>query len=362
MAKMRIYVVDIESVPSRYTCEWKDHVPTLLRNEVEARGLDIEVINISGGESSIEATPGAFLNFQQTNIYKNTQLNDIAARFTSEIKPGDKFLFTDAWNTGILQLKYMSELLNVPVEIHGFWHAGAYDKNDHLGRLVNDKRWAYSTERALYHSIDYNWFATDFHLQLFSDMLLNGVRVKLYNTGWPMEYMPSLFGKYDITQKDDIIIFPHRIAPEKQPEIFRDLAKSMPQYKFVVCQDEKLSKEEYHKILAKSKLLFSANKQETLGITIGAEGPLLDVIPYAPNRLSYSEMFKDHQELLYPSEWTEDWDSYILNKQQLINKLTHIMDNYEQYLAIVQGYVSTAYPLYFEAGPLLSKLITHPNK
>ena len=27
-------------------------------------------------------------------------------------------------------------------------------------------------------------------------------------------------------EKEDLIVFPHRIAPEKQPEIFRDLSKS----------------------------------------------------------------------------------------------------------------------------------------
>ena len=37
---MKIYLVDIESVATRYTCEWKNHVPQLLRDN----GFDVEVV------------------------------------------------------------------------------------------------------------------------------------------------------------------------------------------------------------------------------------------------------------------------------------------------------------------------------
>lgn len=333
---MRIYVVDLESVPTRYTCEWKWHVENLLKTYVHKHNKHVEIINISGGESSIEATPGAFLNFQQTNIYKNNQLNEIARRFTNEIKSGDKFVFLDAWHTGILQLKYMSELLGIPVEIHGLWHAGSYDPQDFLGRLVKDKSWTYNTERALFHAIDVNWFATEFHIDMFCMNLLNTSEVfvqewrgsgKISITGWPMEYMPDMFAKYDSTVKEDIIIFPHRIAPEKQLDIFKDLEKSLPEYKFVVCQENKLTKTEYHKLLAKSKIMWSANLQETLGIS-PFEGALLGVVPMLPDRLSYSEMYSDTR-YLYTSEWTESFNSYKKHKQLIIDDINYIMENYE---------------------------------
>lgn len=327
MAVKHIYIVDLESVPSRYTCEWKAHLPKLLNALADD---DTAVINISGGEDSIEASPGAFLNFQQTNIYKNNQLNDIARRFSNEVKPGDRFLFADAWHTGILQLKYMSELLGIPVEIHALWHAGSYDAHDFLGRLISDKQWTYSTERALFHAIDYNYFATEFHIEMFCSNLLNTTREhiladKIICTGWPMEYMPEMFQQYTCTEKEDIIIFPHRIAPEKQPEIFRDLAESMPQYKFVVCQDNKLSKQEYHKLLSKSKIMWSANLQETLGIS-PYEGALMGVLPLLPDRLSYSEMYDD--KFLYPSEWTESYTAYLTYKPQIVERITIMMNNY----------------------------------
>ena len=334
---MRIYVVDLESVPTRYTCEWKAHLPALLRRAIKEAGLDIQVINISGGNNSIEATPGAFLNFQATNIYKNNQLSNIAKRFTSEVKSGDKFIFTDAWHTGILQLKYMSELLGIPVEIHALWHAGSYDPQDFLGRLIKDKSWTYATETALYHAIDHNYFATKFHMELFIQKIPNKMSHpatiastieqniksgKMVRSGWPMEYMPKLLNRYDSSQKEDIIIFPHRIAPEKQPEIFRDLAESMPQYKFVVCQDNALEKVEYHKLLAKSKIMWSANLQETLGIS-PFEGALLGVWPMLPDRLSYSEMYP--KEYMYPSEWTASFETYKKHKTDIMVQISILM-------------------------------------
>jgi glycosyltransferase involved in cell wall biosynthesis len=141
-----------------------------------------------------------------------------------------------------------------------------------------------------------------------------------------MEYMPNLFNGYDFSEKEDIIIFPHRLAPEKQVEIFRDLAESLPQYKFVVCQDNKLTKHEYHKLLAKSKIMWSANLQETLGIS-PFEGALLGVVPLLPDRLSYSEMY--NEDYLYPSEWTESYDSYLKYKSWIIGKITTTMRNYD---------------------------------
>ena len=43
---MTIFIVDIEAVDTRYTKQWKEHVPNLLRN---ATGK--EVVVVSGGET-----------------------------------------------------------------------------------------------------------------------------------------------------------------------------------------------------------------------------------------------------------------------------------------------------------------------
>ena len=123
---MTIYIVDLEAVDTRYTKEWKEHLPKQLK-----RATNQNVITISGGDTPQATTPGAFLNFGGTNVYKSAQMEKIGTMFCEgKVKDGDYFLYTDAWNPTVLQLKYMSELLNVKIKIGGMWHAGSYDPQD----------------------------------------------------------------------------------------------------------------------------------------------------------------------------------------------------------------------------------------
>jgi hypothetical protein len=340
---MTVFLVDLESVETRYTGQWKSHVPELLRKA----NHNVQVIS---GPTDIPSatTPGAFLNFGGTNIYKSSQVEQIGRLFCNgSIASGDHFIFTDAWHPGIINLKYMSELLGIPVTTHGLWHAGSYDPQDFLGRLVGNKPWVRHAEKSFFHAFDHNYFATDFHIKMFFTNLLNdypaenpwlgedlveildGEWPKFVRTGWPMEYMANTLAPYKGLKKRDMILFPHRIAPEKQVEIFRDLATHLPQYEFVVCQDQTLTKHEYHTLLGESKMVFSANLQETLGIS-WYEGAIVDAIPLVPDRLSYSEMAFDT--FKYPSEWTQDYTSYEKNRQSLCYKIIQYMDNYEQFL------------------------------
>ena len=64
----KVFLVDLEAVETRYTGEWKTHLPALLRRH----GHDVQVI--SGLEDIPKATtPGAFLNFGGTNIYRSEE-------------------------------------------------------------------------------------------------------------------------------------------------------------------------------------------------------------------------------------------------------------------------------------------------
>jgi len=338
----KVFLVDLEAVDTRYTGEWKTHFPELLRNN------NIEVVLIDGPTDIPAATtPGAFLNFGGTNVYKAAQVEKFSRMFCSgDVKDGDYFLFTDAWHPGIINLKYMASLLNIKIKIGALWHAGSYDPADFLGRIIGDAPWVRHTEKALFSAIDHNYFATDFHIKLFADtmcptayphswqaatrtaawitdMMKQG---KIIQTGWPMEYMSDTLAPYKNMKKRELILFPHRVAPEKQVDIFRDLAGLLPQYEFVVCQDKHLTKQEYHTLLGEAKIVFSASLQETLGIGC-YEGALVDALPMVPDRLSYTEMYYDN--FKYPSIDTQDWDHYCANRQQLCYNIMNAMTFYE---------------------------------
>jgi hypothetical protein len=352
----KIFLVDLEAVETRYTGEWKVHLPELLRK----RGHDVQVIS---GPSDIPAatTPGAFLNFGGTNIYKAAQVEQIGRLFCNgAVHANDHFIFTDAWHPGIINLKYMSELLGVPVITHGLWHAGSYDPQDFLGRLVGDKPWVRHAEKSFYEAFDHNYFATDFHIgmffkNLFDTKVIAGANFegKVVRSGWPMEYMSDTLLMYKNMPKRDLILFPHRIAPEKQVEIFRDLKEHLPQYEFAVCQDQQLTKNEYHNLLGEAKLVFSANLQETLGIS-WYEGALVDAIPMIPDRLSYSEMALN--EFKYPSEWTESFESYKKHRHLVVARIVEYMENYKQFLPRLNTQVTSLTDNFFSCDQLLKML------
>jgi len=326
---MTIYIVDIEAVETRYTAEWKKYLPWQLQKFTQS-----QVTTISGGDTPQATTPGAFLNFGGTNVYKSNQLEQIATLFCEgKINDGDYFLYTDAWNPTVIQLRYMAELLGVNISIGGMWHAGSYDPADFLGRLIGEKPWVRHAEHSMFECYDHNFYATDFHIKLWNKTFNNVQSGKVVRTGWPMEYFDQELEAYKGGKKSNTILFPHRIAPEKQPEIFYDLKEALPQYNFIVCQEKQLQKYEYHNLLAESKLVFSANLQETLGIS-GYEALILDTMVLVPDRLSYKEMFLDT--FRYPSEWTQDMQHYQLNKQKIMDKIVDMMENYSKYVTEIQ--------------------------
>jgi hypothetical protein len=363
---MNVFLVDLESVETRYTGQWKTHVPELLRKA----GHDVQIIS---GPTDIPSatTPGAFLNFGGTNIYKASQVEQMGRLFCSgAVKHGDHFLFTDAWHPGIINLKYMSELLGIPVTTHGLWHAGSYDPQDFLGRLVGNKPWVRNAEKSFFHAFDHNYFATDFHIRMFYENLIQPdpdrkatmyktilddvvFNDKVVRTGWPMEYMQDTLTMYKNMPKRDLILFPHRIAPEKQVEIFRDLKEHLPQYEFIVCQDQQLTKNEYHNLLGEAKLVFSANLQETLGIS-WYEGALVDAIPMVPDRLSYSEMALDT--FKYPSKWTESFDAYTVYRPDICKTIIEHMENYRTRIPSLNKQVDILKENFFSCNKLLEML------
>jgi|TARA_A200000159_G_scaffold162073_1_gene185172 glycosyltransferase involved in cell wall biosynthesis len=329
---MTIHIVDIEAVDTRYTKQWKDYLPRQL-----LKSTNEKVNVISGGDTPQATTPGAFLNFGGTNVYKSKQLEQIGEMFCNgTVNDGDYFLYTDAWNPTVIQLRYMAELLGVDICIGGLWHAGSYDPQDFLGRLIGNKPWVRHAEMSMFECYDDNFFATDFHIDMFVETLGEDYQIdtdRISRVGWPMEYLKNSLDSYKGMEKRNLILFPHRVAPEKQVDIFHDLAQQLPEYEFVVCQERDLTKNEYHNLLGEAKMVFSANLQETLGIS-WYEGALVDAIPMVPDRLSYSEM--SVQEFLYPSKWTEDYTAYRKHRGEVVAKIRDYMENYSDYLVSLE--------------------------
>ena len=361
-----IWIFSLEPIETRYTKQWHEHLPKLLKKQL---GNDYQVVQIDGVQKNTQPTPGAFLNFSDTNYWKSSQMCEFLEHYNQgEVGDRDHLIFTDAWNPVIVQIKYMNDLLGHHWTTHGLWHAGSYDPQDFLGRLIGDQPWVRHAEKSMFHSLDHNYFATDFHINMFCEALLDDgagtspwfddvkedliADQKIVRTGWPMEYLNDELLMYRGMTKRNLVLFPHRIAPEKQADIFRDLKHQLPQYEFVVCQEQQLSKNEYHNLLGEAKLVFSANLQETLGIS-WYEGAVLGAIPMVPDRLSYQEMALDT--FKYPSEWTESFSDYQRNRDRVVAQVVDYIENYETYLPNLNKQVEKLEKDYFSCRELLKQ-------
>lgn len=311
----KIWLVDIEPIESRYTYYWRTHLPKML-----ATRCDAEVVVVSGDVGDVKTTEGAFLNFGATNVYKSQQAIKLSQAFIDgDVQAGDVIVFADAWNPVVIMARYMIDLLGVDVKIASIWHAGSYDYHDFLGKFA-DVNWSFNAERAMFYAAHANFFATDFHVNMFCSALgVSKYDVSITRTGLPFEYIKDVCYT---GPKEDIVCFPHRLADEKNYELFKAVAAKLPQYKFIACQEVELSKAEYYDLLSRSKVLFSANKQETLGIGT-FEGMASGAIPVVPNRLCYPEMYGSHY--LYYGDTVEEIAAAVVDKMERYDcRLSHL--------------------------------------
>lgn len=348
---MNIFLVPLEQIETRYTCQWYHHIPRMLASYANRKGLSSRITNIESTESPIEftsdvniinlvgtmpaqvATAGAFINFASTNVWKSSQGVLLAHLFNNGyVKNGDKIYFTDSWNPVIIMARYMKDLMGIDVEIHGQWHAGWHDEWDQLAQRIPDPKWALNVERALFYAIDKNYFTTDFYVSMFLERLNIADSNWLDRTvrcGYPNSYLLDLNKSFD-APKEDLVLFPHRLAVEKQVDIMDDLAEVLKLYdiKVDVCQRNNYSKAEYHKQLAKAKLVISFALQETYGIA-QTEAVFSGALPLSPDRLSYSEMYLP--EFKYEEKWTTSFSSYLKHKDDLVDLIVGMVRNYDAY-------------------------------
>ena len=327
----QIIIMALEPIAQRYTEQWYYGLPKLLAEETYIRGRDIEIITLDGESIGGQVTTGAFLDFVGTNVWKSTQLAALAKLVQEgSVKDDAAIIWTDAWNPCILQARYMFDLMEKPVKMYGIWHAGSYDPNDFLGRIRSP--WTVNTEKALYEALDFNMFATNYHVDLFMGGVFDNdlKSSKVLVSGQPHNLLHETLTNRPRAVKKRQVIFPHRDSVEKQPSIFHDLARSMPDVKFVFPLDNgaKPSKEEYYQLLEESTVMFSANLQETLGIS-AMEAVLLDTIPFLPTRLSYREMYS--AKFLYPDNWTATLATYQEHKESIVKHLYYMLDNAADY-------------------------------
>lgn len=350
-----LWIVPIEPIDQRYTKQWYDNIPKILSERVKTseKAKPWAIHTIDGTQPQSGTSKGAFLDFAVTNLYKATQVAEISRLFMhGQIKAGDKFLVTDAWNFAITAIRYMSDLLDVPVEIHGIWHAGAYDPTDILGMKMS-KPWPWHQERAWFHACDYNYFATNFHKEMFLKNLEIPAlyQSKAIRSGQPHSPVIKELRQYFNKPRDGSIMWPHRYNADKQPDIAEDLDKDL---NMVITQKLNLNKTDYYNQMGSASAIFSCALHENLGISV-MEGVLCGAIPIVPDRASYAEMYLP--EFKYPSEWTSSWENFQKNRSKVIDFILERVQNRDKYMPMLEQQRQILQKDYMQATVMIDKIL-----
>jgi hypothetical protein len=296
--KPKLILVTIEPLKERYSIQWKEwFIDSMLSlNQIQEHEFSWETIDPVPLTRTI--TQGEFLDVCGTNHYKMEQLEIIISRIHhGDIISGDTILLLDGWFPGIEALFYIRDALNMSLPIYALLHAGTWDSYDFLSRKGMEE-WAKGIEKSWLQQYKKIFVATNFHRELIlsKERVPRDRAAQIEVTGFPLYWEADIWEHppIDKTKKENICVFPHRIAPEKGLLQWEEFARSCkthhPKWDFVRSVDVCSTKEQYYELLSRSKIAVSFAYQETWGIAM-QEAIYSGCIPLVPDRLSYVEMY-----------------------------------------------------------------------
>ena len=318
---MRVINVPIESLEERYSASWNKWFPEAFQD------MRIDFVNIYPDTLSDHIKDGSFLDVCGTNYFKAGQLKILTKMlFQDEIGEDDVIFFHDIWCPGIEMLQYIRQGKGMKFKICGILHAGTYDSYDFLAKQ-GMASWGGPLEEVWFSFIDQIYVATDFHKELIlRKRKIDPDKIKV--TGLPIynKECPDMRGK------ENIVVFPHRLDSEKNPQLFDRLSieAATKGWRFIKSKEECKTKKEYFELLNRSKIAVSFADQETWGIA-QQEALFAKCFPVVPDRLSYKEMYLDEfryyaydhavllvKKLMEPSK--EDFDQLQNNRNVLLRR------------------------------------------
>lgn len=296
-----LYVIPIEPLEERYSAQWLEWTQRWLKQQKRAGNLkhSYRIINPRTSYKKIEH--GSFLDVIGTNLYKTAQLEAILKAIKrGNVKDGDVFWFHDMWFPGLEMLAYIRDAMGIKFKIFGMLHAGTYDPHDFLTQKGMDT-WGEPLETSWLRLVDGVFVATHFHRELICQKRNGFAPEKINVVSFPIYITKQMWGvgcsrPPHWTQKENIIVFPHRMDLEKQPYLGPELDKIMDRagipLRVVYSKELCSTKAEYYALLNKAKYAVSFAQQETWGIAM-QEAVICGCFPIVPNRLSYPEMYPD---------------------------------------------------------------------
>lgn len=288
---MKVWLLPIEPVTLRYSADWERWVTKHLQR------LGHAVVSVCPAqEPDGVIRNGEFLDAIDTNVFKMEQMAAML-RLVQEgaVDDGDVVLFLDAWNPALLSLVYARQALGKAFRIAGYVHAGTWDPHDFLTR-VGMGTWAHDFEASLFRALDVALVGSAFHARLIQRQF--GFFPAVVGQPFDAAEVRARCEPMEWAQRPPLVVFPHRLAPEKNVEGWRRIralyAATFPNDEVewvetapVAARDGKGA---YYRLLGRARVVVSTALQETYGIAM-TEAVAAGAAVLVPNRLSYQELY-----------------------------------------------------------------------
>lgn len=338
----KLYIVPIEPLAERYTEQWYRRIPEYF----SSKDIDVEVID--GYQHSDTVSVGTFLDINTTIMYKNSQMINIAKMFSDgSIENGSIFFFFDTEFWGLESLRLMADMNNISIKIYSFLHAASYTLEDAFAIAAPYQKY---TELGWIQACDGVFVGSAYHKQAVlerrvlpfaapSDVI--NLTDKIHVVGNPL--FLDEYKEFNV-QKTNKVILPNRFDWEKRPNISLSFAyilkRKHPDWEFVITTSRStfksnrdwlvslalemekdgivtikygLSKEEYHKEIASSKVMLSNSIEESYGYCV-AEALVYGTHPLCPNTCSHPEIVDFNHRYLFN------------NDDEIVEKIEYLMN------------------------------------
>lgn len=307
----KLIFVPIEPLKERYSAQWLEW----FKKDFNKSKIDYYII---GDTRLRKIKKGEFLDIFDTNTYKLNQMSKIIKLVKNGFS--GTIFFMDLWFPSLECLAYIRSCSKKQIRIEGILHAGTWDSNDYLTRR-GCGNWAKDLEKSWLKLIDKVYVATEYHKKL---IIKSNSCPKNYNHKKIQVVKFPCYTNKDLrkNKKQNIVVFPHRLAPEKRPELFEELERKYKKMfkntdvRFIKTKDVSKTKEQYYNLLSRSKIAVSFALQETFGIAM-LEALNLGCIPVCPNSISYKETM--------PSKYRT---SRINDIEYLCRRINYLIKNY----------------------------------
>lgn len=339
---MKLFYVPLEPLEHRCFGHWYDALFNAFGKEFD------EVVRISPESADRnDAGDTGIMDTLSSTKWKLWQLEAIRKAFEAgEVKPNDVFFFDDTYFPGIEMVRFISDLLKIPISITGCLHGGSWIEGDYVRKLGD---WPMNFEALMFTVVDKFILATDYHGQMIfrkpDPMSRCMVGSKMFVTGYPVQNNEiQKYATMPVTERANIIVYAQRIDEQKRTlEVLKaidHLWDLRQDFMFVITSSttsklnaddvlhiriknlkdrmgeqlvikEGLTRKEYFELLGESKVFISLAKGETFGYAL-VESLAAGVSPVVCEGVTHNEILLDDYRFICLSD---DQVPFLLSKR-----------------------------------------------